>query len=472
MSKPPNINALLELIESKKVKRSIEFLQVRRDRILPHENIDDLIFSADEGDASWLSGIEYHLEYVVGAIHKGLWSNGIFIGTSVLVDLVFAALREDTDAPIRQVLRTIRDSGIHQPGIVVYPLHSFGILGAGFLTYFTGADAEMAVPEAGLSLRAQTNDLARTIAFLQSSAQLLCSGKRLSRDQIEHYSGSRPTQWLTHNPLLIAKVRSFSGTYYENQSFLILRLTLATAFLFMLAALQERFHPSKVATFGSTLRVNNWQTLDIKHYLLFEPRPGKSSFLEGRCVPMNVKRAELAELSALNVEVHPRAWRQRHLLSKKLCASLETVERGYLRYSLGRKKHTNHGRVYRKLYDALSYFRASFRRTGNPGEQIVNLAIAFEVLLTDFYGEGVMGRLSRRLRLALGKVPQKSSLSDSLECLYKARNEIVHQGMTEDDPDLSVARAAFVHAFLGVADKLDEIPEDSNEPIREMLGDR
>jgi hypothetical protein len=419
----------LKLIYSRKIKRSVEFLQSRRDRLVPHENIDDLIFSASEGDASWLRGIEYHLECVAGAIRKALWSNGIFIGMSVLVDLLFRVLRgPQVDEPIKQVLRVIRDSGIHKPGIVVYPLHSFGILAAGFLRYFTGAEAEMAVPGGGLLLRAQTNDLERSIAFLQSSARALCPRKRLSRDQIEHYSRSRPTQWLTLNPLLVMRVRSFSGTYYENQGFLIQRLKLATALLFMLAALQERFHPSRVSTFGSTLRINNFQTLDIKHYLLFEPRPGKSSSLEGRCIPMNVSRAELAELSTLNIEIDPRAWRRRPPLVGKLCASLTAVERGYLRHNVGHKTLTTHGRVYRKLFDSLSYFRASFRRTGNPGEQIVNLAIAFEVLLTDYYAPGVTERLCRRLPLALGKAPQKEALCESLSHLCKARNEIVHEG--------------------------------------------
>jgi hypothetical protein len=473
MKKMPNSEKLLSLIESKKVGESVKFLRANSFRFVPHQNIDDLVFFALEYGATWWDGIEFHLDKVAYAIRRTLWSNGIFIGASVIADLIFNSLRyPKSESPIKDVLGAISEAGIHKPGIVVYPLHSFGILGGGFLRYFTGAEAGIEVPDAGLSLQAQTNDLDRTIAFLQSSAKLHCSGKRILRDQVEHYSRSRPTQWLTLNPLLAVKVRSFSGTYYENQFFLVLRLKLATTLLFMLAALEERFERSETAEFGSSKSINNFQTLDIKHYLLFEPRPGRSSFLDGRCIPMNVNRAELADLSALNIEVDPRAWRCRRPIVGKVSSSLAAVERGYLRNYVGRGSRNNQARVYRKLFDALSYFRASFRQTGNPDEQIVNLAIAFEVLLTDFYADGVLKRVGRRLRIALKSTPQKRKLCESVEALYSARSGIVHHGMADQESDLSLARAAFAHAFLGMTERLGAIPRDSNQPIAEMLGDK
>ena len=50
---------------------------------------------------------------------------------------------------------------------------------------------------------------------------------------------------------------------------------------------------------------NNWETLDIKHYFLFYPR-ANSNLLTGDCIPMNLSRPTLAELSEVQAELdHP-----------------------------------------------------------------------------------------------------------------------------------------------------------------------
>ena len=105
MKKMPNIEKLLSLIESKKMEKSIEFLQANRRRFVPHQSVDDLIFFALEVGATWWEGIEFHLEQVAYAIRRTLWSNGIFIGMSVIADLTFSSLRyPESDSPIRDVL--------------------------------------------------------------------------------------------------------------------------------------------------------------------------------------------------------------------------------------------------------------------------------------------------------------------------------------------------------------------------------
>jgi hypothetical protein len=89
---------------------------------------------------------------------------------------------------------------------------------------------------------------------------------------MEHYERSRPTKWLTRNPLLVVKARTFSNGDYENHRFITLNLERACSLLFMLASLQNGFPVHRNESLFETGGINNWQTQDIYHFILLEPK--------------------------------------------------------------------------------------------------------------------------------------------------------------------------------------------------------
>jgi len=269
---------------------------------------------------------------------------------------------------------------------------------------------------------------------------------------------------------MAVRARVFSGTYYENQQFLVVKLKTATSLLFMMAALQRGFKGTKTEVWGSTRRVNNFQTLDIHHYFVFE-RPVKGKKLNTKCIPMNVRGDELSDLSALPIDISPKRWSNRIRLINELAALLANVETNYMKlHVLGDGLGTK-AKAYLKIFGALSYFRRSFKSRGDTNEQIVNLAVAFEVLLTPKYAKGVGKRVERRIKLGLRGIKGSRRLQQATRDLYTVRSEVVHEGASSIQYDLSCGQEAFVYVLLGIARKLGRLPTTSDDPIGAILGD-
>jgi hypothetical protein len=120
---------------------------------------------------------------------------------------------------------------------------------------------------------------------------------------------------------------------------------------------------------------------------------------------------------------------------------------------------------------ALHYFRRSFKSRGDTNEQVVNLAIAFEVLLSSNDKKGVTARFDRRINLALKGVKGSRRLRAATEKLYEVRSETVHSGQPKSSYNLTEGQEAFVYVFLNVARKVDGVPASSSDPIGAILGD-
>lgn len=418
-----------------------------------------------------MRGVDFNFRRVRTALAKALWSRGLFIGLSVLDDLLFAAFRDNTISdPITHALAVIKNNDVHKPGFVLYPIHSLGVNGVGFLEFFTKSTVQLVIPSAGLLLRPQTNSMDGSLQFLEAAREAFSISPTISRDSVEHYHRSRSTKWLIHNPLLAVRVRMFSGTYYENQQFLVIKLKIVTSILFMMAALQRGFSPGWPDVWGSTRRVNNFQTLDIHHYMVFE-RPARGGRLNTKCIPMNVRPGELSDLSALPIDLAPKLWSRRTLLVNELARHLAQIETGYMElHVLGNGKGAR-AKAFGKIFSALTYFRRSFKSRGDASGQVVNLVIAFEVLLTPEYAPGVGERVKRRIRLALKGIKGSRRLQAATRDLYTARSKVVHEGSTSIVYDLSSGQEAFVFVFQGVARKLGMIPANTGDPIGAILGD-
>lgn len=466
----PSLKTLQKEIEDKTVTKSLQFLISRRDLVKVYSDLEEYAFSAPDPLTKELKGFEYHFIVVRNQILRVLRAHEVFIGSSVIDDLLFGVAKDPSESfPIIALLRVIRDNGIHKPGFVIYPLHSFGVAGVGILETLGKQRFDFIIPYAGLAVRAQTNSLQRTIQFLTEAARQFGISRNIPTDSLEHYERLSVLRWLTHNPLLVVQVRTFSASHYENQAFIVIKLKIATSLIFMLSALESGL-AHKTRSWTDTRSVNNFQTLDIKHYVVFEPRPRSSKAFESRRVPMNVSATELAELTAVPVDITRGSWMRRKRFVRRICSTLNTVEEGYLKAFLHPQDDSAACRTFRKLFSALSYFRRSFRLTSDTGEAYVNLAVAFEVLLTDNYAPGVDPRIRRRLRRALTGTKGNRALNLAAAQLYRARSEIVHTGRTNRHVDLQKVRQAFIHAFAYVVDRAETLSPTMKNPIETILG--
>ncbi|HEV2388515.1 MAG TPA: hypothetical protein VGS20_14810 [Candidatus Acidoferrales bacterium] len=469
-----SLTLVLQELNSTGVKQSEGFLLRKRQHLARYKDVQDLGIELADGVPLELRGVEHHFVLVRAKLLKAFAAKEIFIGTGVLDELILSAIQDPrTKDLFRSVVMSIMRYGIHKPGILVVPIHSFGIAGFGFYRHFTKSAATVKFPELGLVLTHQTNDLKSTLDFLDSARRILRVSGRVPHDSIRHYFRSRSTSWLERNPMLVLRIRGASASNYDNQRFFVYRLQIATSLVFLLVALTSDFDDGTDSHFGSTSRLNNSETLDIKHYLLLETSGKTRGTLRGACVPIHVDAAIFAELVNLNVDLNLRRLQKRQGMVSTALTVLGQLETLYFAHLFDNATPSPRLIVHRKIFDSLAYFRRSFRVAANPGEPIVNLAIAFEMLLTDNYAKGVKARVVRRVGIALKGLPRSRSMRDEVARLFEARGEVVHQGKHTTQTDLIVARKAYALSLIRLA-KLSIKHErllKTCEPIGEVLAD-
>lgn len=177
-------------------------------------------------------------------------------------------------------------------------------------------------------------------------------------------------------------------------------------------------------------------------------------------------------IEVAKVKDAPAVWRDNPAMISEIAGYLDKVEINYMNHHVLNRTATNAAKLYRKLFDSLSYFRRSFKSRGDEDEQVTNLAIAFEVLITTEYARGVGKRFERRIALALSLHPDSKRLTTATKNRYKVRSELVHQGATETEYDLARAQEAFGQIFLSIMRKVDQVSETAQDFVGVLLGDK
>lgn len=293
---------------------------------------------------------------------------------------------------------------------------------------------------------------------------------------LTHYRQTRPTKWLENNPLLICKLRFSRIVPYENQGIIAHNIERFVTLAYFISVIQKRdFLPSrKEWGLGSTSQVNNWETMDLHHYLTIAHEPGKRS-IELNCTPLNVSQIALSELMALNVEFFPRMkvkeMRRIQNANKQLRKIFTTSEQSVWKRP---KDITSRERFDLKCVDALTFFRRSFRAT-SLDEKIVNLATAFEALLLDSYDArngGIDEVFRKRVRgvFRITKTKHCNKASQTVKKLYAHRCEVVHSGKRVKDFDhFDLAQYAFIKVFELLHSPSSKLNFSKPQPIRDFF---
>lgn len=429
------------------------------------DDFEDLGVDAYEGDAEAKSAC-HHLIVVRAELARQLWSRHIFVGVSVLDDLLFRTVCAGEPDPILATLRALKTSRLDYQSLIVFPLQDYGVLAAGLLRPLYRGSTYTIDTTRRFALSPQTNDLKRTTDLINSVAPPLGVKKPVSHDLIKHWRTSRGARWLENNPLLIAGVASISGFYYENEFLLLGRVKALTSAVAMLSTLQPTSNERAARLFSSS-QINNFSTRDIRHYIILSDAHGK--YLTGRAVPIHKRRAVDA-LSSLDVELDPSYWGRRPKAADELYLAVDNLFNGYLEHSIGKSKEDALSRTYRKLFDAMEYFRLSNQGRNPDWSAAVSLATAFEMALTDQFDRGVADRLRRRTALLLKGVRGTRAYQQAVVDLYDARSATVHRGELSDI-DLTLARRAFVFVFLALMRRMPRLSPTQTQPTQFLTGD-
>lgn len=448
------------------LKNSEAFLKSQHNRISGINSAEDLVWSETLTEAE-KNAIEHHVVTIRAALAKVLWSNEIYVGTSLLDDFVLHQAQTGSDGLVGSVLDALAKAGAERSGFVVYPLINFGMETPGIFER-RRSKRFITFGEAGFAACPQSHSFGDAHRKISAMAKALGITSTVELADIEHYAHT--ATWLTRNPLLLVKLASHTGDMYENQFVYTLKIRLATSMLLMLHAMQQR-RRGIVERFKSSAHVNNFGTLDIRHYLIGE------SACEGRIttrrVPMNVSALDLARLSDVAATISSASLSRGHMktFGNSVVQAMKIVEKGYLRNVYLGAKQSHQRRLYKRLVTALDWFRQSFGFRANESEAIVALAVAFETLLTDQYARGVDKRIMRRLGICLAGVPGIRAYKRAVLEVYYARGSIVHTGSLGQAANIATAQAAFALCFCNLVSRIPAWTPVPNEPMRSLLGD-
>lgn len=471
LSAPQRVAVIAEVQGA--ASQSLAFLKARQAQVAAYSDFDVFVDREEDSDPRRGEAIEHHIVQLRAKLAAAIWKRQVFLSVDVIDRLIFDVVHHDGGQILEDFFEALYRHGVPSPGLVVYPLHSFGVLGFGLFTFLTKQHPDLIIKDASLAITPQTNDDTASADFLDRSAEALGLTRSIDRDDLRHYIRSRPLQWFKRNPLLVVAISSTTSGYYENQFIFMLKLRLSTALIMMLGVVGDQSDVDERYRAFSTARTNNWQTLDVKHYLVFEPSLRDRTRLTGRAVPMNAARIQLAELSDLNADIDPVAWSGKRA-TKKLDAirtALQAIEAGYFEHHVLGDRKALKANIYRKLLDSVDYFRRSMSASADERQAVVALAIAFEALLMDEYAGGVTKRLHGRVKLALQGVKGVRKMRAAVVDLFRARGAVVHSGRTDVEVDLLTARRAYIACLIAVTGKLSSLPSKGERAIGRMLGE-
>ena len=483
MIRLPAVRSLAESIRS--TRRGRQTIATAADYLVQHrmelelfEDPEHLALSTDReyappGTSDALirtaKALSHQIAVLRTAIGRELWARQIFVDAEILEELIFYVTREGHGSePVTGVLEWIRDARATRPGLLIFPLHSLGVLGAGLLQPSRGR-ISFINHQRGYAVTPQTNNLDRTLEFLDTARGSFGIGQRIPAELLRHWRRSRSAAWLERNPLLVVRTVHIPGSYYGSEWLLVSLVRAATGLLAMLAALQPGRLDRSYRLF-STRFMNNWQTLDIHHYITLFAGTKHGNELIGQCIPIHAGRTFVSELSDLAIEIDPVHWRRRDALAQRVHDAVEAVYAEYLRTQFHHGNPDARDRTVRKLFDSVSYFRRSFQGSSTSWSEKVALATAFEMLLLDNSG-AIRKTLVRRTRLLLKGVPGTRAMQSAVDDLYGARSALVHAGDDGAGADMALAREAYVRCFVELGHRLPAVRRSTQTPLGDLIGD-
>lgn len=321
---------------------------------------------------------------------------------------------EEFEDRIKTQLKKSKLDGL---SVIIFPLHSLGIAGEGIKNIFSNStELEMG----NTILFSQTNNYTKTKDNIKRTCQEIWPNKEIDWGLLDHFERSRGLNWLKRNPIMFLFFNFSQIEKYENLQIIIERISLATIRIYAAWAIT----PLAKHSSPSTRMVNNFETLDIHHFLTITNGKKRQAV---NCIPFFEKQFSVFEDTNMNIDItifkkNSRGWQT------KVLPSIDMVFQEHIKYKLSNNLNS---KVYERLWTALDYFRKSIK-SYNSSEQVLLLQTAFEILFLDTRSMKKKTQIiERSWLLSRGKHQNKKSvLKKELETLIDARNNFVHAGIT------------------------------------------
>lgn len=416
---------------------------VDRAGLVVYDDAEDLGVAALDEPGGNADRLVDQLLPIRNAVARELRSRELLVATEIIDHLLFEGLKRHSDENVLEwMFGILQGARVDAAGFVVFGVHSLGLTAAP-AELIGRRGAEFIAPEWGIAVSSQTNDFGRTLEFLDRVRLAFDVVGELPVESFCHWRRSRGTRWLESNPILAVRVAEASGTYFGNEALLLATLQRATSLVSMLAASQPGVSSRERATI-STYTMNNQQTLDVHHYLVLSPGRVAGETFDGDCVPISRGRPDIVAMGELRMDFDPTYWDDHHGEGDRLARATRAVYREYLSSGISRRDTGELARTSRRYFESMTYFQRSF--SGQPWRDIITLALAFEALLH----EPSRGETSKRITNEIRRlIPSKAkAYVVAFQRVYKARNEILHEGVQSTEVDLDDARRAYVDAFV------------------------
>lgn len=112
----------IPLPSGNKIKNAEGFLQRKHNELNAYESIEHLVIDGEDRlDKGTYSGLMHHVMVVRAELIKALWQAEIYIGISIIDELVFQAARKAPCQVYQEVFSFLASSPAGKPGFVLYP---------------------------------------------------------------------------------------------------------------------------------------------------------------------------------------------------------------------------------------------------------------------------------------------------------------------------------------------------------------
>lgn len=446
---------------AKRLHNAIQRLTRKRAYFAQFSNFNDWVETeTSQGNDAVIDAELPFFKDIYDHVMASFWRQQIFVSPSFLELIIFDALLNAVASNLLTYINSaIKASGLTRDSVVIFPLHSFGFASRDFQIYRRRHPAY--AQREDFRLYSQSNSLDSTIdnIFGYLDAIKLPNRSKLDPETIRHYYRSRNMKWLEQNPILISKFRFSQWPLRDNVSVIREQITFVTTKIFFMKVLLD----ARSLTLGkypafSTRNVNNFETLDIRHFLTVASAKGAAEFLS---IPIHARNTFIFDDTNLNFVLDMDAHRG-FKWGKRVFTAVDTVRAGAIQF---RATKTGEFAKYAMLSNSLRYFRRAVR-SYNAEDRAVDLNTAFEIILLDKNDSNKRGRMLDRSWSALrrSRIATMKVLQQQLGDLISERNAVVHNGhRVTKSLDFTTLFHAYTRLFLKVVDDIQSIDSRTSE---------
>lgn len=365
-----------------------------------------------------------------------------YLSSSALDEIIFHCIKNSTIQNFTiDVIAQIELHRLDQKSIVIFPIHNFGFQFLGIKNLINEAFVSLSFDD--FQICTQTNSLKRTIETIELFCRKTIK-KDFNKELLRHFYLSRNLKWLERNPLLIFSFHFSQLTPYENLVIILEKLSHITNQLYFLTVL--RSENSEIGKLFSTKKMNNWETLDLKHFLTISGH--NSNIL---CKPIHNKYDLLFNEMHLNIDILAKT-KNVYKWEQDAINCLDKIYEGNKNYLLTKESKYL---IHHKISNSLKYFRRSVKSV-NLEDKIININIAIEALLLDNEGDKV-AKIFERLDKSLKYYRNKKAVFIQLDIIIKERNNIVHNALiTNADIDFITVYRMYCKVVSYLSDNIAE----------------